>query len=367
MFKKNKAMLIAVSSMIATSWTPLAAADTTGKPLKEGREYMAVTNIPSNLNFVDLQDDTVYKTCEVPEYVSPGVVVMSPDNNRAYVLGGHFGKIYGFNVDTCDIEFQADVAQDKGVEARAMFSLAVSADGKEIYTISNPVRKYIDHYRVQEPNLHVFSTEDGKDAEPVRTFPAPRQLSIMQAAEDGSLYIAGPHIYKVNVETGAFDIAIKLRGWDREGFGDPDVLYFWPHQQKNKDFTIFYTAPKGESEFLYGYVGVNLETGETEVQDFGPVTEVYFSGQKHPNDKNLVYGVLNHLSVYNVSQQKQIQSQDLDHSYYNLNFNNAGDKIYLAGTLTDIGIYEADTLRKLGNIPLEGGDMSLTTAQVFIR
>jgi hypothetical protein len=50
-----------------------------------------------------------------------------------------------------------------------------------------------------------------------------------------------------------------------------------------------------------------------------------------------------------------------------VNFSSDGSKVYLAGTYNDIAIYDAETLEKLGNIQLPGGDMSLATAQVFPR
>lgn len=51
----------------------------------------------------------------------------------------------------------------------------------------------------------------------------------------------------------------------------------------------------------------------------------------------------------------------------NLNLNQAGSKVYLAGTWNDIAVYDADSMTKLGNIQLPGGDMSLGTPQVFVR
>ena len=88
---------------------------------------------------------------------------------------------------------------------------------------------------------------------------------------------------------------------------------------------------------------------------------------ERPGDRNQFYAVLTQLKKYDVSQQKELMSVDLDHSYYCLNFSTDGSKVYLAGTFNDIAIHDADTLQKLGNIELPGGDMSLSTAQVFAR
>ena len=56
---------------------------------------------------------------------------------------------------------------------------------------------------------------------------------------------------------------------------------------------------------------------------------------------------------------------DLDHSYYCVNFATDGSEVYLAGTYNDIAIYDPDTMEKLGNIELPGGDMGLSNTRIF--
>jgi quinohemoprotein amine dehydrogenase beta subunit len=223
--------------------------------------------------------------------------------------------------------------------------------------------------------LQVYDTSAGIDAKPIRVFPAPRQSYLMQAAEDGSLYLAADNIYRVNVQTGEREIAIPVRDWEREGYGQPDVLYLWPKQQVSRDFSILYAAPKftdetqnlDTAEFMFGFYNINLRTGETMTQDFAPFTEVYFTGARSPKDPKHMYAVLNRLTKYDIATQTLIDAQELDHTYYVLAFNHAGDKLYLAGTFNDISIHDPETLDKIGSIRLPGGDMSTTTPQIFIR
>lgn len=345
------------------------------KSLVKGNEYLVVANYPNNLHIVDVNKDSVYKTCEIPGKFGPGTVMMAPDGMRAYVLGNGFSEVFGFNLDNCEVEFRAKFAQQSNEVATSMFSFAVSADGKEIYVVNNPVLKLADHYRVKEPRLFVYDANSGTSAKPVRQFPMPRQLYTMQAADDGSIYVAGPDIYKVDVNTGKYEVAIPVRNWKRENYGQPDVLYFWPHQQKNRDFSILYTAPKFQddtqdmetADYKYGYFNINLASGETETKDFGPVEEIYFTGYRYPKDKNIMYATLNSLTKYDVSKESLIQRQELDHTYYCITFNDKADKLYLVGTLNDISIHDPETLAKVGSIKLPGGDMAITTAQTFIR
>ena len=345
------------------------------RALQTGHEYMVLTNYPNNLHVVDAATDTLFKTCKMPDAFGPGSVQISPDHKTAYVLNNHYADVYGVELDTCKQVFHASITQKPGEKARAMFSFTLSPDGKELYTIANPTLMLNDHYEVQQPRLDVYATDAGLNAKPIRSFPAPRQLSIMQAGDDGSLYVAGPDLYKVNPQTGKFDVLLPTRHWNRPGYSSPDVLYFWNHQSYLHDFSLLYTAAKFKDEkqdlatadYVYGQLSVDLKTGKATTTDFGPLTEIYFTGMRSPKDPNLMFGLLNRLSKYDIKQQKLLQSAPLDHSYYCIAFNKAGSKIYLAGTYNDVAVFDADSMKQVGSIKLPGGDMAITTSQLFVR
>ena len=353
----------------------LSALADTNPTLDPGHEYMVATNYPNNLHVIDLQTDTLYKTCTLPDAFGPGTVQLSPDHKIAYVLNNHYADVYGVELDSCKQVFHASITQKSGEKARSMFAFTVSHDGKELYTVANPTLMLKDRYEVQQPRLDVYATDAGMDAKPVRSFPAPRQLTIMQSGDDGTLYVAGADVYKVNVKTGKFDVLIPSRHWTRPLYSPPDVLYVWNQQTYRHDFSLLYTTAKfkdkkedpATADLLYGLFSVDLKTGKTETTDFGPLTEIYFSGMRSPKDPNLMYGVLNRLAKYDIKQKKMITAATLDHSYYCISFNKAGSKIYLAGTFNDVAIFDADSLKPLGKIKLPGGDMAITTAQIFIR
>lgn len=346
-----------------------------GGALTPGKEYMVVANYPNNLHVLDLAEDKLMKSCSLPDAFGPGIIQVSPDKKTAYILNNRFGAIYGIELDTCKTTFQASMSLEPNERAKSMFSIAVSADGKELYSVQNPTILEKDHYVVQQPRLAVYDTSAGLNAKPVRVLPAPRQISVMQAAKDGSLYMAGADLYKVDPKTGASSVAIPMRNWDRPLYSPPDVLYAWPIQTATNDFMLLYTAVKFTDDkmdmdtaaFVYGYMNVDLETGATETVDFADLTEIYFTGARSPKDPNLMFGVLNTLAKYDIKEKKKIASAEVDHAYYVVNTNRDGSKVYLAGTWNDVAVYDADSLKKLGNIQLPGGDMSLGTPQIFVR
>lgn len=372
----NKAQwgLLASLVLILSAHVAPAAADGGDKALKKGDEYLVVTNYPNNLQFVDMKKDEVYKTCVLPDRFGIGTLFVSPDRTRLYVLNNGYQTIYGIDVDTCKTVFQAQLAQ-AGELARSMASFSLSRDGTELYAIANPMKRMIDHYEVGAPRLQVYKTDAGLKAQPVRMFPAPRQSSLMATADDGSIYVVGPDIYKMDVNTGKHSVAIPARNWKRKNFGPPDVLYLWPYETASRDFMVLYTAAQyadakqnpATAQYKYGFFNVDLKTGKTQTQDFGPLTEVYFTGLRSPTDENVMYGVLNRLAKYDIKEQKLIKAQELNHTYYALAINTAATKLYLGGALGEISVHDPDSLERISSLKLPGGDMALATMQVFVR
>lgn len=372
--KRSIARSLAFAALAVSATLPAAAANES-RALEAGREYLMVANYPNNLHVLDLATNSVYKTCALPDAFGPGITQISPDRRTAFILNNRFGTIYGVDLDSCKVRFRAEMSQAPNERAKAIGAIAVSPDGKELYTVQNPTAINRDHYRVGEPRFAVYDTSAGLDAKPVRTFPAPRQVSLMQTGDDGALYMFGADLYKVDVRSGERDVALPIRSWQRKDYSPLDLLYLWPVQTPTKDFTVLYTTAKYQdekqdlatAEYQYGYMNVNLATGETEAREFGPLTEIYFTGIRSPKDRNIIYGLLHRLTKYDISQQKLLQAAELEHTYYTVLSNGAGSRLYLTGTFNDVAVYDADSLTRVAKIELPGGDMSLGTGQVFTR
>jgi len=338
------------------------------------KDYMVVVNRPNRVNLIDLTTNQVERSCQLPGTSAPGTVVMSPDKRIAYVLADHFSNVYGINLDNCELVFSA-IQSYANIRIKSLASIAISPDGKEIYTHQNPTRLLSDHFEVMDAQVAVFNTSDGLKAQPVRTYPAPRQVTIMVTDKSGTLYLGAPDIYAMNPATGETRMVIASRGLQTPLFSQRDSLTMWPIGSVSNEFIRLYTTAKYKDEsqnletadWMWGYERIDLNTGEAESREFGPLEVVLFSGMTRPSDKNQMYAVLTQLKKFDVAKQQELMSVDLEHTYYCINFSTDGKKIYLAGTFHDIAIYDADTLEKLGNIQLEGGDMSLSPTQIFAR
>lgn len=338
------------------------------------RDFMVVVNRPNLLHLIDLKTNKITRTCELPGTSAPGTVVLSPDKRIAYTLADHFSNLYGINLDDCALVFSAKQSY-ANVRVRSLASIAISPDGKELYTHQNPTRLLSDHFEVMETQVAVFNTADGLNAQPARTFPAPRQVTIMTTDQQGNLYLGAPDIYRMNPQSGEYSVLIKSRGLEHPRFSPRDSLTVWPIGSVSNEFIRMYTTAKYQdnsqdlatADWFWGFERIDLTTGAVEEKEFAPFEVVLFTGMTRPGDKNQMYGVLTQLKKFDVAAQKEVLSVDLEHTYYCINFSTDGSKIYLGGTFNDIAIYDADTLSKLGNIQLPGGDMSMSTPQIFAR
>lgn len=336
------------------------------------KDYMVVVNRPNHLHVVDLHEQKIIKSCQLPGSSAPGTVMMAPDNTIAYVLANRFGSLYGVNIDNCNIIFEADLSNGV-VRGRSIASLSVSKDGSELYTVVNPVKILNDHYEVQHPEFRVYNTADGRGAEAERVFEVPRQINIMATGFDGMVYLSGPDVYEIDPKTGEYSVKIASRSAPRPLHSPHDILTVWPIGNVSNEFVRMYSAAKftddtfnmDTAEFLWGFEKIDLTTGKTEVQDFGPLEEVLFSGMHRPGHPDEFYAALTQLKRHKVSERKVIKAVDLERSYYAINFSTDGSKIYLGGTYNDIAVYDAETLEKISNIDLPGGDMSMSTPQIF--
>lgn len=327
---------------------------------------------PDRLYVMDAKARTVETDCKLDFNIIPGVIAMSPDNSVAYILGNRWEDVYGVELATCKTVFSAHQSEGD-VRRKTIASLAVSKDGAEVYTVRNPVRLHPDRFEVMEPEFAVYETASGLDAEPARVFPAPRRITVMASDRNGMVYAGGHDIYAFDPKTGEMTVKIANASWDRPTYSPPDVLAFWPIGTQADEFMLLYSAAKFTDEtqseladFVWGYQSVDLTTGEAEIEDFASFEVIMFSAVRDPNNKNNLYGVYTQLSKHDLETKELVKRVDLPHTYYCINISSDGKELYVGGTNDDIGVYDAETLERIGEIMLpSGGDMAASTMHVI--
>lgn len=369
-FIKSSLGLLSFSIILSSSLsTNLNAANV---ELKSNHNYLVTVTRPNNIVLVDLEKNEMINECKIDEAFSPGAIVLSPNNKVAFVLGEYGEEIGGYEIETCKKVFHTSLTQGN-IRAKSLFGLSVNEDGTKVYAIYNRTEMLNDRYKVLPPYFSVYNVADGIGAKPVKSFEMPRQTTVVSTAKDGTVYVVGSDLYKVNPNSGDIKVAKKIVKWGKEGFSDLDSAANYIIGQQTGDLTALYATvkydnPKNPSDeegtTYWGITSVDLNTGEIIQQEISEYETLMFTAIRSPKDSNILYGVLNDLTKFDLKEQKVLKRVVTDHTYYSVVPSMDGEKLYLGGCLNDISVYDANTLEKLGNIKLTG-DMGSAALQVF--
>lgn len=340
--------------------------------LESNHNYLVTETRPNNIVLADLETNKVINECKTDETFSPGGIVLSPDYKVAYILGGYGEEIAGYEIETCKKVFHTSLTQEN-IRAKSLFGLSVNEDGTKVYAIYNRTEMLNDRYKVLPPHFSVYNVADGLDAKPVKSFEMPRQTTVVSTGKDGKVYVVGTDLYEVNPNTGDIKVAKKIVKWGKEGYSDLDSAANYIIGQQTGDLTALYATikyddPKNPSEdagtWYWGITSVDLNTGEIIQQNISEYETLMFTAIRSPKDSNILYGVLNDLTKFDLKEQKVLKRVVTDHTYYSVVPSMDGDKLYLGSCLDDIAVYDAQTLEKIGKIQLSG-DMGSAALQVF--
>jgi quinohemoprotein amine dehydrogenase beta subunit len=338
-------------------------------------DFMVVANRPNNLHVVDLGARRVERTCSLPGIPSVGTIALSPDHGIAYIIGRGSSEVWGIRLSDCALVFTAEGSRGNE-RVRSMGGITLSPDGKRLFVYQAPVKLFTDHYEVQDTRIAIYDTSAGSHAEPLGMLPAPRQVTIMNTGRDGTLFLGGPDFYAMDPTTGATRVALASRSRKDPAFGPRDVLTVWPIGESSGEFIRMFSAARwkpgaegdsSQADQVWGYEKIDLATGVASDAVVGPLLNVLFSGMTRPGHPDQFYATLTHLQRFDVPHARLDKSVDLEHTYYSIDFGSDGNTLYLTGTFNDIAIYDADSMTKLGNIVLPGGDMATGAPKIFRR
>ena len=341
----------------------------------DAKEYLLTGAKPDRLLLIDPEARKVERSYTIPDAgTGPLTVVASPDGKVAYAVVNQWESVSGIDLDTGEEVFRADFSSGD-LRVKAMFAMDVSPDGKELFVFLSGVRLGLGEYEVQDTYIAVYDTADGLDAEPVRTFKAPRRTAVLAFSTDGSkLYAVSWDIYVIDPKTGEIVDTLKVRNWGRENYSEPDVLDVWPQfEQANMFSTPYYVVrtdldPADPAAYKTGLVTLDLETGDFQIEDFEDTSHVIFSSVVNPVRRDEVYMVYTTLTKMDRSKHEVVKRINLDHTYYTINVSSDGRELYVGGTMDDIAVYSTDTLERIGTITIPGGpDMVLASLRIVTR
>ncbi len=334
-------------------------------------EYLLTVTRPGQLQVMDMQAHAILRSCDIPGKFGSGSIAPSPDGRTAFVLSNMWEDVYGIDIETCEVVFSA-IQSGGDIRVKTFQSVAVSVDGRELYTVQNPVRHLPDRLEVLQPQLAVYNIADGLNAQPARTFPVNRRITKIAATATGEVILGGADVEAIDPRTGATRVVTALANWDRGPLWlPPDAFAMHSQGEHVNEYIMPYVTARFESEewdfdaaeWWWGFSRVDLATGRAEQMEIFPLEFIIFTMVSDPNDRNILYGAFNTVSRHDVAKKETLAVEPLDHTYYAINISGDGSKLFIGGAGNDISIHDSASLAKIGSIQLPG-DMSTADLRV---
>jgi quinohemoprotein amine dehydrogenase beta subunit len=343
-------------------------------PAAAATEYLLAVTRPNTLHVVDVAARKVARSFAVPGDGIPSGIALADDGKVAYVLTNRFESVSGIDLETGKQVFRADMS-DGDTRVKSMFGLTVSRDGKQLYVHQIPTRLKRAEYESLDTRIAVYNTADGVGAKPVKTFPAPRRISVLAPGAGPERIVAlGWDLYVFDVRRGVIDKTFPLRHWQRPSLGEPDILNMWYQYEQAGMLSTPYYVPKTDvpptspEAFKVGLMTFDLAREEMTLAEVDNAETAIFSSVVNPVRRNEVFTVMNQIFRVDLDTRKFTQRHDLERTYYAINISADGRELYLGGALNAIAVYDAASLKKLADIPLPGGaDQSVGSIRMMRR
>jgi quinohemoprotein amine dehydrogenase beta subunit len=362
---KSRFLAAVLSSLALSALAALPAA---------ARDFLLTTTKPNTLHMVDVAARKVVRSYPIPGEGSPLGMVVSPDGKVAYMTTNHWGSLVGIDLDSGEQVFRADFSQGD-IRSRNTFGLEISPDGKELFVMLSAARLGQAEYEVLDSRIAVYRTDAGLDARPVRLLPVPRRTTSLLMSKDGTrLWALSWDIHTLDPADGRELKVDKIANWDRTDRTPPDVFGNWiQHEQTGLYAGPYYTTrpdlpATDPAAARTGMMTLDTATGALTMAEFENTEAIMFSTVINPVRRNETFSVYNTLTKTDLAANALVKRVKLPHTYYCLNISADGREVYLGGTVNDIGIYSTETLERIGQIDLPGGnDMGGTWMRMIKR
>lgn len=337
------------------------------------KDLIVVTTRPNMLHVIDAEARKVLHSHVIPGPGLPANIAVPKDGRVAYVLTNRTESVSGIELDTGKEVFRADMSEGD-VRVKSMLAMTVSLDGQYLYVHQIPTRMKKNEYEVLDTRIAVYRTSDGVDARPVRTFAAPRRIALLAPGATSDRLIAmGWDIHVFDAARGAIDKTFPLLNWQRPGFGEPDILDFFPQFEQTRILSSPYyvprtdVAPTSPEAMQMGMLTFDLDAETMTTQEIGNAELVFFSSVINPVDRNEAFMVMNNLFRVDLAA-GAVTGRVPTRTHYSMNISSDGKEVYLAGGADVISVHDAATLRKTAEIQMPGGrDQGGTSIRIVHR
>lgn len=164
---------------------------------------------------------------------------------------------------------------------------------------------------------------------------------------------------------------LPIQGWGAGMYVQPDVLSVWSQfEVADMMTTPPYTFraggdPADPEAYRTGLLTMDLHSGTLAMKD-AEATDIFYFSTVVDAARSRIDGVYNQLSGFDLETRQPIKPVNLPHSYYSVNGSSDGKTVSIGGKLGDIGVYDAETPERKGQIdPPDGHSMSLASTRLF--
>jgi WD40 repeat protein len=285
---------------------------------------------------------------------SPKELVPTPDGKRLYVSTQGRRQIKVVNMASRKVEDVIDLAPPG--HTITIYGMAFSRDGRELFVHIRPVREMSDQYKVEPCEIVAFDVNTKKT---VKIAEVPQGVSALVALKDGKRLVAwGRDLFYIDLASGRILSTYPLESNFAPGRERYNTLPLWVQYEQSGVLSVpYYTQDPNTHEDLFGYVNLDVDTGEVDIAELGPAVSM-FSLVISP-DRKRAYGVMNQLVTVDLTTKKIVDIRDTERTKYAANISHDGRKLYLGGAGPFIHVYDTGTLKLIKTVQLPG-DASVT-------
>lgn len=329
--------------------------------------YLLASTHPNNLVVVDTETDTVVKDIAL-EGKGPAMnIATNPAHPQyAYVINNLAQSVAMVDLDEGKQVTSFPLSSDD--ELVRTMAIDVNAEGTRLFIHEMPVKKGIGSYEAQENRIRVI---DLSANQPLRTFPAPRQVMAMASSKDGKRLYAfsvGQDISVFDTDQGKQIDTIPVLNRNFTGVARTDGLPVFNLYQEYDHVLSFGTTTVDalSGKITLGIASLDLKQDNpelkiTELQPFSAENYV-LTGVIAPKTGK-VYFSYNNLWRVDPNTRKVEKSVALPNTLFAPHMHPEGNKLYVGANWHEISVFDPDSLALLKKIPLghtqsgSGGDI----------
>ena len=313
------------------------------------KDYLFAPTL-AGLSVIDCDTDTVIKNVEYPGQRCYIVGArMAPDGKRYYLNYWH--GIYVFDTDKMEFVENHQLSTDLS-KTIVMPSFGISNDSKKLYLSVQIVKKKLNIPRLNilPPQLIIYDIASRK-IEKNYEIPYCATGIVTLRNDPNNIVVVNQDVHNLNLKTGKLT---KMMGILRPMKGMPafNSLVIWDNESID-DHGLFINAAYTAEDLFYMIIDRNKSKDNIRLLK-GAEAVFEYSVVISP-DKKYIYGGMDEIYKIDFKTGETLAMDPIQRgTCYAFAITSDGKKVYAGPAGADVSVYDAETLKRIGWIPLQG-------------